>query len=128
MIYYFIFCPLLLLFHMYQKPLGLAQYIFQKGSLTYQREISVQDGYIILEISYWTLWITIQCALQCSLILALPIQSLIWWFHLFWLMHTDKHNIRQDRVKWDRQQLRNFNHKGKHKIWCYTKSLLTFTT
>ena len=52
---------------MEQKIPGLTKYIFQQGSLTYKKEISVQGGEILVDIYYWTIWMTPQCALQFSL-------------------------------------------------------------
>ena len=49
--------------HMSQKLPGLIKYTFQQESLPYHKEILVQVGEILLYISYWTLWLTIQCDL-----------------------------------------------------------------
>ena len=62
------------------------------------------------------------------IILSLKIYALILWFHLCWLLYIDKHNVKRGIVKGDRQQPRNFKHKGKHKIGFYPKSILVFTT
>ena len=91
-------------------------YTFQQGSIPYQKEISVQSGEILLEISYWKLWTTLQCDLKYSLILSLPIQSLTWRLHLCWFMYTKNKNVKQEKLKGDRQQLINFRHKGKNKL------------
>ena len=72
----FICFPLLLLLRMAPKSLGLLKYTLQEGSLPYQKEILVQSGKIFLEISYWTLFLTLQCLLQLSLISSLLIQDL----------------------------------------------------
>ena len=45
----------------------------------------------------------------------------------FWFLYINKKNVKRGRGKGDRQQLRNFNHKGKNKIGFYPKSLLIFT-
>ena len=103
------------------------KYTIQQVSIPYQKEISFQSGEILLNISYWNLRTTFQCAFQCPLLSSLPIQSLTWRLHLFWFLHTDKKNIKRGRGKNYRQQLRNFNHKGNQKIGCYPKSLLIFT-
>ena len=83
---------------------------------------------MLLYISYWTLWLTLHCDLQLSLRISFPVQSLTWWFHLFWFVFIDKKNIKRSREKGYRNQLRNFKHKGKHKIGWYPKSLLIFTS
>ena len=49
--------------HMAQKLPSLTKYNFQQESLPYHKEILVQGGEILLYISYWTLWLTIQCDL-----------------------------------------------------------------
>ena len=69
---------------------------------------------------------TIQRALQISLIISLPIQSLAWWFHFYLFLYIDKKNFNRGKVKRERQKLRDFRHKGKHKIVCYPKYLLLF--
>ena len=127
MIYYFIPPPLLLIFHMYQKAPGLTKYTFQQGSLPYHKEISVQAGEITFYISYCTMWMTIQCDLQWSLILYLPIQYLTWWLHLFWLLYTEKNNAKRGIREGDRKKFRNFKHKGNHKIGFYPKYLVIVT-
>ena len=126
MIYYFICFSLVILFHMAQKLPGLKKYKFQQGSIPYQKEISAQSGEIFLDISYCTLWPTLHCDLQFSLIISIPIQALTWWFHFYWLLYIDKENSRRGRVKGDRQQLRTFKHRGKYEIGCYPKSLIIF--
>ena len=110
------------------KITRLRKYTFQQGSIPYQKGISVQAEGIILEISYWKLWPTLQCALQCLLIRSIPIQYITWWFNLFWFLHIENNNFKQGKGKGDVQQLRNLNHKGKHKIGCYPKSILIFNT
>ena len=72
---------------MAQKVTGLTKYTFQRGSLPYQKEISVQYGETLLYIYYWTLWLTLHCALQCLIILYLPIQAITWWFLFFVPLH-----------------------------------------
>ena len=78
-------------------------------------------------ISYWKIWMTIQCVLQCSIIIFIPIQSLTWWFHFYCYLYIDRENVKRGRVQGDIQQLRNFKHKGKNKIGCYARSVLIFT-
>ena len=102
---------------------GLEIYTFQRGSLAYQKYIWVQSVEIILDISYWTLWLTLHCNLQWSIIISIPIQSLIWQFCLFWFLYIDKHNFKRGRGKGDIQQLINYSHKGNHKIGCFPKYL-----
>ena len=120
--------PNFLLFRVAWKPPGLENIHLQQGSIPYQKGISVQAEGIILEISYWKLWPTLQCALQCLLIRSIPIQYITWWFNLFWFLHIENNNFKQGKGKGDIQQLRNLNHKGKHKIECYHKSILIFNT
>ena len=55
-------------------------------------------------------------------------KSLTWWFHLFWFLYIDKHNVKRGRGKGDIQKLRHFKHKVNHKIGCYPKYLLVFPT
>ena len=126
MIYYLII-PILLFLCMAQKSPGLAKYIFQRGNIPYQKEISVKAGEILLEITHWNIWLTLQCSLLFSLIIYLPIQSITCWFHLFWSLYTEKNNVKWGRKKGDRQKFRDFKHKLKHKIRCYTKYFLVFT-
>ena len=83
MIYYFICFPFFLLFHMSRKVPGLTKYTFQQVILPCQKEISVQAGKMLLKISYWKIFLNLQCDLQCSLIISLPIQDLTWWFHFY---------------------------------------------
>ena len=80
-----------------------------------------------MDISFWTLWMTLQCVLQLFPIIFLLNQAFPWWFHFYWLLHVDNKNFKQGGVKWYRQKLRNLNHKGKHNIGWYCKSLLIFT-
>ena len=76
MIYYLIPPPLLLLLYMDQKLPGLKKLnLYKKGSLPYKKEILVQGGEILLEIYYWTLWMTLQCDLQFSLTIFLTPQN-----------------------------------------------------
>ena len=126
-IYYFIYLPLFILLYMTWKAPGLERYTFQHGSITYQKEISVQYGEMTLEITYWTVLLILQCHLKLSLILSLPIQSIKWWFHLLWFLYIDKQNTNRGRGKGGRQKIRNFNHKGKRTIGRQPKSLLIFT-
>ena len=46
---------------------------------------------------------------------------------VFLFLYIDKHNVKLGRGKMERQQLRHFKHKWKHKIGCYPKSLLILT-
>ena len=64
---------------------------------------------------------TLQCFLQCSLIIYLSIKSLTWWFHFYWFLLIYKNYFMRGRGKGNRHQIRNFNHQGKHKIGCYPK-------
>ena len=127
MIYYFICFPLLLLFRMPLKEPGLTKYKLQYGGLPYKKEVLVQYGDILLDISYRTLWPTIQCGLQCSLVISLPIQYVIWFFHSFWFIYIDKKIFKIGRGKGDRHDLRSFKHKGMHKIWWYPNYLMILT-
>ena len=77
--------------------------------------------------SQWELRMTLKYTLQCSLILPLPIQALIWWFHFPWFLYTENHNAKRGIGKGYRQQLRNFKHKGNHKIGCFPKHIVVFT-
>ena len=122
------FSPLLLLFPMAPKPPGLTKYTIQKGIIPYQKEISVQYGEILLDISYWTLWMTLKCGLKFLLILYLPIQALIWWLHLIWFLYIEKHNFKRRIGKGYQQQLIKFKHKEIHTFGFFPKSLLIFTT
>ena len=126
MIYYIICFPLLPLFFMEIKTPGLVNYTFNTNP-PYQKEISVQAGENLLGISKWELWITLQCDLQCSLIISHPTQPFTRWFPFFWFLYIDKHNVKQGQFKGDRKQLRNFKHKGEHKIGCFPKSFLVLT-
>ena len=52
---------------MAHKSPVLAKYTFQHVRLNYLKKISVQSGEILLEISYWTLWMTLfdrKCLLE----------------------------------------------------------------
>ena len=71
------------------KPTGLIKYKLQEGILPYQKEISFQAVEILLAISYWNLWLSLQCDLQCSLVLSFPIECITRWFHFFWFL-TEK--------------------------------------
>ena len=75
MIYYLICFPLYLLLRMDQKLPGLTKYTFQQGSLPYQKEISAQRRGVLLDISYWTLWLIPHFDLKCSLIIYLTMQA-----------------------------------------------------
>ena len=77
-----------------------------------------------MDISYCTLWLNIQCDLQCSLVIYHSIQPLTWRFHFYWLFYIYKKNVKRGRGKRYRQKLINSKHKGKHKIVCYPKYLL----
>ena len=112
-IYYFICFPLMLLFRMSWKAPGLAKYTFQQGSIPHKKEISVQAIEILLEISYSTLWLTLQCVLQFWLILSLLIPSFTWWFCLFWFLYIDKHNVKKFISKGKRKQLKHFKSQSK---------------
>ena len=116
MIYYLICFPLLILLYMSQKLPGLTKYKFQQGSITYQKEISVQSEEIILDISYWKLWMNLQCDLQLSIIISLIIQALTWWFHLFYFIYIYKHNLKRGRGKGDRDQQKNSSTKEAIKL------------
>ena len=109
------------------KITGIKKCTLQQGSVPYQKEISFQGGEILLEISYWKIWLTLQYALQWSLIFYYPTQSHTWWFHFYWFLYIDKYNVNRGRGNGYRQQQINFNQKGNHKIVCYTKSILIFT-
>ena len=76
----------------------------------------VQAGEILLGIFYSTLWLTLQCDLKFSLIIYLPIQALTWWFRFYWFLYIDKKNVKRGIGKGGIHQLRDFKHKGKHKI------------
>ena len=102
-------------------------YTLQQRILPHQKEFSVQYGEFFLDISYWTLWLTLQCALQYSLILSILILYLTCWFHSFWFLYIENHYVNRRRVKGDRHQLINFKNKGNRKIRCNTKSLLILT-
>ena len=80
-----------------------------------------------MNISYWKLWMNLQCSLQWSLISSIIIQDITRWFHLFWFLYINNQNVKQGWGKGDRQQIRNFKYKRKHKIGCYSKYLLIFT-
>ena len=56
--------PNFISFHIALKVPGLKKYKSQQENTPYQKEISAQDGKILLDISYLTLWMTIQCDLQ----------------------------------------------------------------
>ena len=122
----FVIFPLLLHFLMAPKVPGLTKYTFQQESLPYQKKISVQSGKNLLDVSYCTLWMTFQCALQCSLILSITIQALTLWFHFFWFLYIEKHNVKRGRGKSYIHQINKFKQKGKHKIECYSKFLMIF--
>ena len=76
---------------------------------------------------------TIQCDLQLSLILLIPIQSLPLWFQLFCILKSDsilrtnRYNVILGRVSGDQHVVRAFKHKVKKDIRCHTKSFLIFT-
>ena len=123
----FLFPPNFLLFCMARKLLGWTKYTFYQGSITYYKKMSFQSGQILLDISYCTTWLTLPCDLKYSLMLFLPIPSLKWWFHLFWFLYIDKHNVKRGRGEMDRQQLINSKHEGKHKIGYHPNSFLMFT-
>ena len=92
--------PLLLLLYMAQKLPGLKKLkVYKQGSLPYKKEISVQGGEILLEIYYWTLWMTLQCDLQFSLTIFLTIQALTSCFHFYWFLYIDKKMSREVEEK-----------------------------
>ena len=63
MVYYFFCFALFILFWMALKSPVFLNNTLIHGSLPYQKELSVQSGEIILNISYWSLWTTLYCAL-----------------------------------------------------------------
>ena len=69
----------------------------------------------------------LQYALKLSLIIYFPIKYLTWCFHFYWCLYIFKKHFKKGRGEGDRKQPRNFKHKGKHKIGCYSKYLLIFT-
>ena len=127
MIYYFICFPLFFLFRMAQRLSSLTKCKFQQGSHPYQKEILVQSGEILLDISKWALCLIPQYSLQLSLIISLPIQAPTWWFHFYWFLYINKKNIKRRRGQGNRYKLIQFNYKWEHKIECHPKYLLIFT-
>ena len=125
---------LLILFWMSPKAPELQKYTPQEVSLTYHKKISSQAEEILYDISYWTIWFNIQCALLYSPILTLPIQSFTWWFHLFWFLKSDltprikRDKVRLGRVQGNNQEFISFKHKANQNIGWYTKYLMIFTT
>ena len=98
-IYYLICFSLFLLLCMDQKLPGFKKYTFKQGSLTYQKEVSVQAGEILLDIYYQKLWLTLQRALKFSLIFSLPIQYLTRLFHFYCFLYIYKKMSREGDEK-----------------------------
>ena len=126
MIYYLIFPTISLIPH--GPKITRLNKIYNSTIKASLSEVNLSRIWIntIGHIYYWTLCLTLQCSLLCSILLELPIQDLTWWFHFFSFLHTDKNIFKQGICKGDIKQLRNSKHKGEHKNGFYPKFLLIF--
>ena len=79
----FICFTLLILFCMSLKNAVLIKHTPIHGNLPYQTEFSVLAGDRLVDVSFRTLWLALQCVLRQSHLLLLPFQLLLQWFHLF---------------------------------------------
>ena len=77
-IYCFSYFLLFLIFRMYLKTPDFIHYALIHGHLTYQKELYVQGGEIILNIYQWTLWLTLQLFVICANVIYLPEKELYW--------------------------------------------------
>ena len=134
-IYCFSYFLLFLIFRMYLKTPDFIHYALIHGHLTYQKELYVQGGEIILNIYQWTLWLTLQLFVICANVIYLSEKGLYLWFNLFWVLISDatilqpnRHPIRQDSFgNGNRNIFRKWMENGKLPLKYYPKIHMIFT-